>query len=332
MKKIFSFFGSFIAVAVVAGVIVFVIWGLYQASQPAPVYFQGQMEAHQVDIAPKISARISQVHVKEGDKIQAGDLIVEMNSPEVEAKYIQAQAMLWAAQTQQQKAYSGIMPQEIAMSQHTYQQAVTASKLADVTYRRIENLYQDGLVSAQKRDEARAAFEAAKEAVKTAQAAYSLAKALPRKEDKEAAEALTEQAEGGVAEVEAFRVETKLHSPVGGEVTNVYAKVGELSPQGVSVITVVDLDDQWLVLNVREDSLNRFNMGKSFKGKLPALNNHTEIFTVYFVDVLPDFATWRATRQYQGFDARTFQVRARPPKPIEGARPGMSVIIMDETS
>lgn len=329
MKKLISFIGTLITLVIVVGLVAFIVWGLYRASQPAPVYYQGQMEAHEVDIAPKISARISNVLVKEGDKIAEGDLIVEMHSPEVEAKYTQAQAMLLAAQAQQEKANSGIMPQEVAIAKLTHQQAVTAANLADITYKRLENLFVEGLVSEQKRDEARAAAKAAKDAANAAKAGYDLAQALPRSEDRTAADALTEQAAGGVAEVEAFRVETRLHSPVGGEVTNVYAKVGELSPQGVSVITVVDLDDQWVVLNVREDVLSRFNMGKQFKGKLPALDNRIETFTVYFVDVLPDFATWRATRQYQGFDARTFQIRARPAAPIAGARPGMSVIVTD---
>ena len=130
-----------------------------------------------------------------------------------------------------------------------------------------------------------------------------------------------------MAEVKAAEAETQLRSPVGGEVANVLAKQGELSPQGVSVVTVVDLNDQWVVLNVREDQLQRFAMKSRFTGRLPALDNRQAEFEVYFLGVLPDFATWRTTRGSQGFDARTFEVRARPAKPIEGARPGMSVIV-----
>lgn len=329
MNKLFSFLGTVITTLIVAGILTFIVWGLYKASQPEPAFFQGQMEAHEVDIAPKISARISQVHVKEGDQIQLDDIIVEMHSPEIEAKYSQAQAMLLAAQAEKEKANSGIMPQEISIAKLTHQQALTAAALAETTYRRLENLYKEGLVSEQKRDDARAAAKAAHDAARAAKAAQELALALPRSEDRTAADAMAQQAAGGVAEVEAFREDTRLRSPVSGEVTNVYAKVGELSPQGVPVITVVDLNDQWVVLNVREDSLNRFNKGKSFKASIPALENLVADFTVYYVGVLPDFATWRATRQYQGFDVRTFQIRARPPAPIKGVRPGMSVIVMD---
>ena len=148
-----------------------------------------------------------------------------------------------------------------------------------------------------------------------------------RKEDKSAAAAQVRQVDGVVAEVKAAEAETQLRSPVGGEVANVLAKQGELSPQGVSVVTVVDLSDQWVVLNVREDQLQRFAMKSRFTGRLPALGDRQAEFEVNFLGVLPDFATWRTTRGNQGFDARTFEVRARPAAPIAGARPGMSVVV-----
>ena len=143
------------------------------------------------------------------------------------------------------------------------------------------------------------------------------------------AEALAQarQVLGVVAVVEAARAETELRSPVGGEVVQVLARQGELSPQGVAVVTVVDLADQWVVLNVREDQLARFAQGSRFTGRLPGLDNREAGFEVYYLGVLPDFATWRATRAGQGFDARTFEVRARPQQPIAGARPGMSVVV-----
>ena len=93
------------------------------------------------------------------------------------------------------------------------------------------------------------------------------------------------------------------------------------------MVTVVDLQDQWVVLNVREDQLQRFALKSRFTGQLPALGGRTAEFEVTYLGVLPDFATWRTTRGSQGFDARTFEVRARPAAPIDGARPGMSVVV-----
>lgn len=307
-------------------VLAFVAWGFWRASQPPQPYFQGQMEARESDIAPKVTARIAKVLVKEGQQIQPGDLLIEMDSPEVQAKLAQAEAARAAAQAVADKAGNGARPEEVRMARLNWQRAQAAADLAKTSYDRVQSLFTQGLVAAQKRDEAHTNWRASAAQAEAARAQYDMAASGARTEDKAAAAAQVRQVDGVIAEVEAARAETQLRSPVGGEVANVLAKAGELSPQGVAVVTVVDLQDQWVVLNVREDQLQRFSVGAKFTGRLPALDRTAE-FSVYYLGVLPDFATWRTTRGSQGFDARTFEVRARPAAPIEGARPGMSVVV-----
>lgn len=314
---------------VVLGVVVLllIVWGFWKAAQPPAPYFQGQMEARETDIAPKVTARIRQVLVTEGQQIQAGDLLVEMDSPEVQAKLAQAEAAKDAAQAVADKASNGARPEEVQMARLGWERAQAAANLAKTSYDRVQSLYDQGLVSAQKRDEAQTNWRASAAQAQAARAQYEMAAKGARAEDKSAAAAQARQVDGVIAEVRAAEAETQLRSPVGGEVANVLARVGELSPQGVSVVTVVDLTDQWVIINVREDFLQRFAVGSRFTGKLPALNNQSAEFEVYYLGVLPDFATWRTTRGSQGFDARTFEVRARPAQPIAGARPGMSVLV-----
>lgn len=318
---------TIVAALTVLVIIALIAWGFWRAAQPAPVFFQGQMEAQETDVAPKVTARIAKVLVQEGQQIQPGTLLIEMDSPEVRAKLAQAEAARDAAQAVADKAQAGARPQEVQMARLNWQRAQAAADLAESSLRRVQSLYDQGLVAAQKRDEAQANYRASRDQALAAKAQYEMAAAGARQEDKAAAQAQARQVQGVVAEVEAARAETQLTSPVGGEVSQVLAKVGELSPQGVAVVTVVDLSNQWLVLNVREDQLGRFAQGSSFKGRLPALDNREVEFKVSHLSVLPDFATWRATRAGQGFDARTFEVRARPGQPIQGARPGMTVVV-----
>ncbi|WP_159910649.1 HlyD family secretion protein [Pantoea sp. 18069] len=315
------------AIAAVLLVVLLIAWGFWRAAQPAPLYFQGQMEARETDIASKVTARISKVLVKDGQQIQPGDLLIEMDSPEVRAKLAQAEAARDAAQAVADKALAGARPQEVQMARLGWQRAQAAAELAETSYRRVQSLYDQGLVAAQKRDEALANHRAARDQALAAKAQYDMAASGARTEDRTAAQAQARQVQGVVAEVEAASAETQLRSPVGGEVSQVLAKEGELSPQGVALVTVVDLSDQWVVLSVREDHLARFAQGSRFSARLPALDNRQVQFEVYYLGVLPDFATWRATRAGQGFDARTFEVRARPAEPIQGARPGMSVVV-----
>ncbi len=313
--------------ALVLAVVALLGWGLWHAAQPVPEQLQGQMEATETDIAPKITARIAQVLVQEGDTVAAGATLVRTDSPEVAAKLAQAQAAQQAAQSVADKARNGARPQEIEMARLQWQRAQAAAELARTSFQRVDNLFREGLVAAQKRDEAAANHQASRDQALAARAQYDMARAGARPEDQAAAAAQARQVGGVVAEAEAARAETELKSPVAGEVAKVLAKVGELSPQGVAVVTVVDLADQWVVLNVREDRLQRFAMGSEFDASLPALGGQSARFKVSYVAVLPDFATWRATRAGQGFDVRTFEVRARPLQAIAGARPGMSVLV-----
>lgn len=309
----------------------FLGYGLWRASQPAPEVFQGQMEARETDVAAKVPGRIAAMLVKEGDVVQVGTPLMRMDSPEVNAKLAQATAAQEAAQAMEAKAQAGARPQEVEMARMNWQRAVAAAELAQVSFERVENLAKEGLVSAQKRDEAEANYKASRDAATAARAQYDMARTGARAEDKAAAAAQARQVRGVVAEVEAAKAETELRSPVAGEVAKVLAKTGELSPQGVALVSVVDLKDQWMVINVREDRLQRFALGAEFDATLPALRDNgvprVVRFKVFYSAALPDFATWRATRGSQGFDARTFEVRARPLAPIADARPGMSVLV-----
>ena len=315
-----------LALLAVAGTIGY---GLWRAAVPPAVVLQGQMEAQETDVAPKVAGRIGEVLVREGQQVRSGDALIRMDSPEIEAKVAQAQAARDAASAVARKAANGARPQEVEMARANWQRAQAAADLASKSWQRVDRLAREGLVAAQKRDEAYANFVAARDQATAARAQYDLAVAGARSEDRAAANAQERQVAAVVAEARVAQSEAALSSPVAGEVAKVYAKVGEIAPQGVPVVTVVDLQDQWLVLNVREDQLGRFAKGSRFSGRLPALDGRTAEFEVYFLGVLPDFATWRATRGSQGFDARTFEVRARPASPIEGARPGMSVIVED---
>jgi len=317
-----------IAYAAALLVLALLVWGFWRAARPAPEVFQGQMEARETDIAAKVPGRIAEVRVKEGDRIEAGTLLMRMESPEVDAKLAQATAAQQAAQAVADKAQKGARPQEIEMARMQWQRAETAAQLAQTSLRRVEGLAREGLVAEQKRDEAEANWKASRDAAIAARAQYDMARTGARPEDRAAADAQARQVAGMVAEVEAAKAETELHSPVAGEVAKVFARAGELSPQGVAVATVVDLDDQWVVLNVREDRLARFAVGSEFDAHLPALGDAGKArFKVHYSAALPDFATWRATRSGAGFDVRTFEVRAHPLQPIAGARPGMSVLV-----
>jgi len=163
-------------------------------------------------------------------------------------------------------------------------------------------------------------------AAKAARAQYDLALAGARRQDKAAATGQVQQARGAVAEVQAAADETRVTAPADGEVGKRLAQPGELVPQGFPVFVLTDTAHPWVTLNVREDQLRGLARGKEIGGTIPALANRRARFRVIYTAPAGDFATWRATRQSTGFDIKSFEVRVVPVAPVEGLRPGMTVL------
>ncbi|ENM5767609.1 HlyD family secretion protein [Vibrio mimicus] len=322
MKTVKTTIMTLTAVAVVG----WIGYRFYQAYQPEPVTLQGQIESQQYSISSKVPGRIDQVLVRKGDQVEKGQLIFTLLSPEIDAKLEQAIAGQKAAGALAQEAENGAREQQIQAAKDQWLKAQAAADLAEKTYLRVNNLYNDGVVSEQKRDEAKTQWQAAKYTESAALQMYELAKEGAREETKQAALEKARMAAGAVAEVEAYAADTKIQSWFDGEVSQVLMHSGELAPQGFPVVTVVDTQDTWAVFNVREDLLKHFTQGTQFEAYLPALDKSVG-FKVTHVAVMGDFATWRSTDATQGFDLRTFEVEARPVKPTEGLRMGMSVVV-----
>ncbi|MEF2483026.1 efflux RND transporter periplasmic adaptor subunit [Vibrio mimicus] len=322
MKTVKTTIMTLTAVAVVG----WIGYRFYQSYQPEPVTLQGQIESQQYSISSKVPGRIDQVLVRKGDQVEKGQLIFTLLSPEIDAKLEQAIAGQKAAGALAQEAENGAREQQIQAAKDQWLKAQAAADLAEKTYLRVNNLYNDGVVSEQKRDEAKTQWQAAKYTESAALQMYELAKEGAREETKQAALEKARMAAGAVAEVEAYAADTKIQSWFDGEVSQVLMHSGELAPQGFPVVTVVDTQDTWAVFNVREDLLKHFTQGTQFEAYLPALDKSVE-FKVTHVAVMGDFATWRSTDATQGFDLRTFEVEARPVKPTEGLRMGMSVVV-----
>jgi HlyD family secretion protein len=311
----------------ILGVIAFLIYGLYLANKPVAAPLQGQIDARYIDISPKIVGRIAKLHVREGDDVKPGDLLVTLDSPEVQARVSQAEAAHAAAADKQQLLDDGMRQEEVRTARANWERAVSAASLAETTFKRINALYKDGLVSQQRNDEAETAYHSALDAANAARAQYDLARNGFRKEERLAAAEVTRGAGAAVQEVTALAADTSLKSPIPAEVDKVVLHQGELAPPGFPIISLVNLGDVWAVFNLREDELAAIKIDTRIAGKVPALGNRIVTFSVYYISPKGEYATWRATRQSSGYDIKTFEVRARPVEPVDGLRPGMSVLV-----
>lgn len=314
--------GLFALIAVAA--IIFII-GLF-INKPEPITIQGEAVASEVRVSGKIPGRIKTFMAKEGDTVQAGDTLVVIESPELEAKLEQAQAARNAAQAQNKKAIKGARTELITGAYEMYQKSLISLDITKKSFDRIQNLYDKGVVTAQQRDETEALYKAAVATTNAAKSQYSMSKNGAEAEDKEAASALVDRADGAISEVESYIRETTLIAPIDGEISEVFPNRGELVGTGAPIMYIVDLNDIWFSFNVREDLLGELSMGKVFKVRVPALNNQIVDVEVTYIKALASYATWKATKTTGQFDVKTFEVRAIPTQKIKNLRPGMSAL------
>lgn len=292
-----------------------------------PEIIQGQAEVDEYRVSSKVPGRILEFRVKEGQTVRAGDTLAILEAPEIAAKMEQARAAEAAAQAQSDKAIKGARQEQIQAAYEMWQKAQAGVEIAEKSYKRVKNLFEQGVMPAQKLDEVTAQRNAAVATEKAAKAQYTMAKNGAEREDKMAAAALVERAKGAVAEVQSYIKETFLIAQSAGEVSEIFPKVGELVGTGAPIMNIAILKDMWVTFNVREDLLKNLTMGTEFEAFVPALDNKTITLKVDYMKDLGTYAAWKATKTTGQFDLKTFEVRARPLERIEGLRPGMSVII-----
>lgn len=320
----YRFFSLALGLLIIIGTIIVVGWFFIH---PTPLILQGEAEATQIKVSAKIAGRIDKLYIKEGDTVSAGQLLISFDSPELRAKLRQAKAARRAASAQEQKAMTGERKENIQAAYNNWMKAQAASDYAVKTNDRISKLFSEGVVPAQKKDEAEAQMKAAIETEKAARVIYEMATTGARPEDKDAASALFEQASGAVAEVESYMGETVLRAPCKGEISSIIVQEGELASAGLPIVNVVDLTDVWITFNLREDLMSKIHMDDTIEVTMPALGGKKVILKISYINALGSYATWTATKTKGEFDMKTFEIRARPVKPVEGLRPGMTALL-----
>lgn len=291
-----------------------------------PETIQGQVEVSEYRVSSKVPGRILEIRVKEGDYVNVGDTLAILDAPEVRAKMTQAQSAENAASAMDEMANNGARQEQVRGAFAVLQQAKAGLEIAQKSYNRVQRLYDEGVMTAQKRDEAFANYKALEAQVKAAQSQYDMARNGARSEEKKAAAAQVNRAKGAVAEVNSYIHETMQIAQMAGEVSDVYPKVGELIGTGSPIMSVSLMNDIWGTFNVREDQLDGMKVGSIVTAFVPAFKKEIRM-KVYYIKDQGSYAVWKATKSNGQYDLKTFEVKARPMDKLEGLRPGMSLIL-----
>lgn len=289
-------------------------------------FIQGQMDVTEYRVSSKVPGRILKICKHEGDYVHVGDTLAILDAPEVRAKSQQANAVENAASAMSEMAQNGARQEQVQGAYQLWQQAKAALEIHEKSYQRVQRLFDQGVLSEQKRDEAYAQYTAAQAQARAAESQYNMAVNGARREEKAAAAAKVQQARGAVAEVSSYIGETVQIAQMEGEVTDVYPQVGELVGTGSPIMSVAIMSDMWGSFNVREDQLQGMKVGDEIEAYVPAFDKTLKMKVFYMKDV-GAYAVWKATKANGRYDLKTFEVKARPTETLDGLRPGMSVVI-----
>ena len=287
----------------------------------------GQVEVDEIRIAGKVPGRIAEFLVEEGQSVKEGDTLVRIYSPEVLAKLEQAEAAKAAAEAQNQKAIAGARKEQKEGAYELWQKAKAGLEVAEKSFARVERLFKEGVVPAQKYDEVLAQLKAMQATERAARSQYDMAINGAQREDKMAAQALVARASGARSEVDAYMKESALLAPSAGTVSEIFPHKGELVGTGAPIMNIADYTATRVLCAVREDKLAKIKHGSKLKATVPALGDKAIELSVVKMKDMGSYATWKATKPRDEHDLRTFELTLKPTTSIEGLLPGMTVVL-----
>ena len=230
--------------------------------QDRTVEVTGTIEALQVDVSARITARIVERTVKEGEPVERGQRLVRLADEEPAADVRRAEAALGAAQAQLADLEAGARREEIEQARAALRSANVAREWAERELGRVRQLFAKELLAFQEVDRASNAFDAAQANEASAREKVALLEAGPRPDAVAAARSQVAEARAALALARARLVETRLDSPLTGIVLRKSLEVGETATPGVPILTLMDPDDLWLRAYVSETDLGRVRLGQ----------------------------------------------------------------------
>ncbi len=227
----------------------------------AAITASGTVEATEADLGFQMAGRIEEVRPQEGDVVSGGEEIARLDTSELDAARSAAAAQVGAAEARLRELRKGARPQEIAQAEAAARSA--RQRAADVRRdaERAQKLFDGGAVSQQALDKALTARDMADDALEQAEKGLELVREGPRTETIQAQAAVVEQARAGLSRSDAMLTNAIVRAPFPGRVTVRHREPGETVSPGAPVVTLLDPEDRWVRIYVREDQVGAIRIG-----------------------------------------------------------------------
>jgi len=273
-----------IAIAIVVAAVLFI--SLREKEKEGVIEASGQVRGTEITVSSRVSGRVKEMRVSEGQPVKAGELIAMVSSDEIEARFQQSLHRIHNARAAIERAKS-----EVA-------QAESIFDLAKKDYERYQALFKKEIISRQQFEEAESGYRVAVARLNSARDAL------------EEANAAKELAESSKIEAEAQLKETSIYAPSDGTVINRLVEAGELVGTGTPVAVLVDLSDIYVRVFIKETDIGKIRLG-----------NPARIFT----DAFPDYFEGRITEvsEKAQFTPREAHVKEERAKLVFGVKVGI---------
>jgi len=310
----------------------------------------GIVTTNDVIVSPQIAGQLGRLLVKEGDTVAPGQMIATINPDELRAdlQYSQSSAEALTSQVQESEAALRYQQRQtedqISQAEATLQSTMAQQEAARadlenarLVFERNQKLSAQGVTTAEALDQARTAFDAARarlaalnKQVDAQRAAVALARSNAEQVAEKRSQVKTTEHQRAAAAAQRAKADvrlayTEITAPIAGVVDVLAARQGEVVSPGQAIVTLINLDDLWVRVDVEETYIDRVTLGQKLTVRLPS--GVTREGTVFYRGVDAGFATQRDVSRTKR-DIKTFEIRLRVDNSDRRLAVGMTTYVL----
>jgi HlyD family secretion protein len=305
---------------VVVSLTIFLIWQRHLNSEKKNIVSgNGRIEATEIDIAPRVSARVKEILVHEGDYVTAGEVLVYMDTDVLEAQLKEVQGKLLQANHFVAVQQSTLMQRksEKIVAEAMLRQREAELEVAEKRWNRSAKLVSEGATSQQTADDDWATYKSAIAAKEAARAQIGAADAavVTAQEQVNGAESAVEASKGTVQRIQADIKDSELKTPRDGRIQYRIAQPGEVVNAGSPVLILTDLSDVYITFFLPTAIVGRIKIGEEARLILDVAPEFVIPAVISFVSDVAQFTpkTVETAAEREKF---MFRVKARIPKEV----------------
>ncbi|MBV7275595.1 efflux RND transporter periplasmic adaptor subunit [Clostridium sp. PL3] len=241
-----------------------------------------------VNISPKITDKVTETYVDVGSKVKKGDLLIKLDSKELQAQVTKAEAAVNTAQANLVKIHSSARPEQIYQAQAAVDGAKAKYENSKTTYERNQKLFDTGAISKSQLEELQTSLVEAEASYNSSKASLDLLNKGETQESINIAESQVKEAQAALDIAKNQLENAVIISPISGVVTEKTINTGELAAAGSTLITVVNSDTMLINAYLPAAYINRVKVGQEVIIKVAEIPDKEFNGEIFMIDSVVD--------------------------------------------